>query len=95
MAELVPLGNRVVVERMPAEEVSTGGIVLPGSTEKPNQGVVIAVGPGRTQDDGKIQGMSVKKGEKVLFGKYAGNDVKLEGTEYLIMSEDDILGIIK
>jgi len=95
MASIVPLNDRVVVERLEAEEKTSSGIVLPGSaSEKPDMGVVISVGGGKTADNGAKVAMTVKKGDKVIFGKYSGQTVKLDGTEYLIMREDDILGIV-
>jgi len=94
--KLTPLGDRLLVERLEAEEKTAGGIVLPDTAkEKPIQGKVIAVGEGRRNDDGKIVPMSVKKGDKILFGKYSGSEVKLDGKEYLIMKEDDVLAILE
>ena len=91
-----PLDDRVVVEPLEAEETTAGGIVLPDTAkEKPMQGEVVAVGPGRTLEDGKLQKMEVKKGDRILFGKYSGTEVKIEGDEYLIMREDDVLAILK
>ena len=91
-----PLGNRVVIEPTESEEqMSTGGIFIPDTAkEKPQEGEVVAVGPGKRLDNGSIQDMGVKKGDKILFSKYGGTDVKIDGTDYLIMREDDILGII-
>jgi chaperonin GroES len=94
--KLTPLGDRLLVERLEAEEKTAGGIVLPDTAkEKPIQGKVIAVGEGRRNDDGKIVPMSVKKGDKILFGKYSGSEVKLDAKEYLIMKEDDVLAILE
>lgn len=94
--KLEPLGDRIVVERLEAEEKSPGGIVLPDTAkEKPKQGKVVAVGPGKLTDEGKRREMSVKVGDKVLFASYAGTEVTVDGREYLIMSEDDVLAIIK
>ena len=94
--KLVPLGDRLLVERLEAEEKTAGGIVLPDTAkEKPIQGKVIAVGEGRRTEDGKLVPMQVKKGDKILFGKYSGTEVKLGGEEYLIMKEDDVLGIVQ
>jgi len=91
-----PLGDRVIVKPLEAEEKTKGGIVLPDTAkEKPQEGEVIAVGTGRRLDDGKIAPLEVKKGDKVLYGKYAGTEVKLDGEEHLIMREEDILAIIK
>ncbi|MBM4034993.1 MAG: co-chaperone GroES [Planctomycetes bacterium] len=94
--KLVPLGDRLLVERLEAEEKTAGGIVLPDTAkEKPIQGKVIAVGEGRRNEEGKLVPMQVKKGDKILFGKYSGTEVKLEGEEYLIMKEDDVLAIVQ
>ncbi|HLX54523.1 MAG TPA: co-chaperone GroES [Aquella sp.] len=95
MATLKPLHDRVVVERVEAEEKTASGIVLPGAAaEKPDMGVVVAVGAGKKLDNGSTQAMSVKSGDKVLFGKYSGQVVKQDGKELLVMREDDILAII-
>ena len=94
--KLIPLGDRVLVERTEAEEKSAGGIVLPDSAkEKPIQGKVVAVGEGRRNEDGKVIPLQVKKGDRILFGKYAGTEVKVDGNEYLIMKEDDVLAILE
>ena len=94
--KLTPLGDRLLVERLEAEEKSAGGIVLPDSAkEKPIQGKVVAVGEGRIGDDGKLIALQVKKGDRILFGKYAGTEVKLDGDEYLIMKEEDVLAILE
>ncbi|KFD42324.1 molecular chaperone GroES [Peptococcaceae bacterium SCADC1_2_3] len=91
-----PLGERVVVKALPGEEVTKGGIVLPDTAkEKPQEGEVIAVGPGRLLDNGTRVTIDLKVGDKVLFSKYAGNEVKLDDVEYLIMRESDILGVIE
>ena len=93
--KLKPLADRVVVEAAPAEEMSSGGILLPDTAqEKPQQGTVVAVGPGKINDSGKEVAMSVKKGDKILYGKYSGTEFAFEGTEYLIMRESDILAIL-
>jgi chaperonin GroES len=93
--KLKPLADRVVVESAPVEEMSTGGIILPDTAqEKPQQGTVAAVGPGKVNDSGKEVAMSVKKGDKILYGKYSGTEFAFEGTEYLIMRESDILAIL-
>ena len=91
-----PLGDRVLVKRSDEEETTAGGIVLPGSAaEKPSQGEVLAVGPGRVLDSGETQEVSVKVGDGIVFGQYAGsNTVKVDGEELLILSEGDILGTI-
>lgn len=91
-----PLDDRVVVEPTETEEKTAGGIVLPDTAkEKPRQGKVVAVGPGKLLDNGKRSGMLVKKGDVVLFGKYAGSDVRVGETEYKIMHETDILGLVE
>jgi len=92
-----PLADRVVVKRLEEEEAkSPGGIIIPDTAkEKPQKGIVVAVGPGRIDDNGNRVPMEVKVGDKVLFAKYAGSEVKIEGEEYLIMREDDILAIIE
>ena len=90
-----PLFDRIVIKRMEEEKVSAGGIVIPDSaTEKPIKGEVVAVGPGKALDNGSHRAPSVKVGDKVLFGKYSGTEVKLDGTEYLIAKEDDIFAIL-
>jgi chaperonin GroES len=94
--KLKPLEDRVVVKPNEAETKTTGGIVIPDSAkEKPLMGKVIAVGPGKMLDTGKTAGMSVKKNDVVLFGKYGGSDVEIDGTEYKILHESEILGIIE
>ena len=91
-----PLHDRVVVRRQEEEATSAGGIVIPDSAaEKPAQGEVVAIGPGKMLENGQIHPLAVKKGQKVLFGKYAGTEVKLEGSEYIVMREDDIMGVIE
>jgi len=91
-----PLQDRVIVERIDEEEKTAGGIIIPDTAkEKPQEGKVIAVGKGKLSDDGKVIPLSVKAGDKILFTKYAGSEVKLNGNEYLIMREDDILGIVE
>jgi chaperonin GroES len=92
MAKIEPLGDRVVIKPTPREEVSKGGIVLPDTAkEKPQEGKIIAVGPGRVTEDGNRIAMEVKKGDKVLYSKYAGTEFKLDGEELIIMREGDIL----
>ncbi|MGB0722010.1 MAG: co-chaperone GroES [Gammaproteobacteria bacterium] len=91
-----PLHDRVVVKRLEEERVSAGGIVIPDSaTEKPSQGEIIACGNGKITDSGDVRPLDVKVGDKVLFGKYAGNEVKLEGEEVLVMREEDIMAVIE
>jgi chaperonin GroES len=93
MAKIEPLGDRVVIRPIPKEEVSKGGIVLPDTAkEKPQEGKIIAVGPGRLTEEGNRIAMDVKKGDKVLYSKYAGTEFKLDGEEVIIMREGDILG---
>jgi chaperonin GroES len=90
-----PLHDRVIVKRLEEERKSAGGIVIPDTAaEKPDQGEVIAVGPGKRTEEGKLLPMAVKVGERVLFGKYSGTAVKMEGTEYLVMREEDLMGVI-
>lgn len=89
-----PLHDRVVVRRLEEEKVSAGGIVLPDSAkEKPAEGEIVAVGPGKASDAGTLIAMTVKVGDKVLFGKYAGQEVKVDGEELLVMREDDIIAV--
>ena len=91
-----PLHDRVVVRRLEEERTSAGGIVIPDTAaEKPSRGEVIAVGPGKLLENGQVRPLGVKTGDKVLFGKYAGSEVKLSGKEYIVMREDDIMGIIE
>ncbi len=91
-----PLHDRIIVKRLEEEETTKGGIIIPDSAkEKPMEGEVIAVGGGKKTDDGKIIKMDVKAGDRVLFSKYAGTEVKIDDVEHLIMREDDILGIIE
>jgi chaperonin GroES len=90
-----PLADRILVKRLDAAEEKRGGIIIPDTAkEKPQQGEVIAVGPGKLADDGKRVPLEVQKGAKVLLGKYAGTEVKIDGQEYIILREDDILGIV-
>ncbi len=90
-----PLNDRVIVKRIEEEKKSAGGIVIPDTAaEKPSQGEVVACGPGKTDDSGKTVKMGVKSGDRVLFGKYSGQEFKLEGQDYLHMREDDIIGIV-
>ena len=92
---LKPLADRVIVKPSEAEEKTKGGIILPDTAkEKPIEGTVIAIGPGKTADDGKLVKPEVKVGDKVLYGKYSGTEVTVEGEEYLIMRESDIFAII-
>lgn len=94
MVKIKPLGNRVVVQRSKAQ-TSKGGILLPDSAqERPREGQVIAAGPGKINESGQLEPISVKVGDRVLFGSYAGTEVKHDEEEYLILSEDDLLGIL-
>lgn len=91
-----PLQDRILVERLEEEQTTKGGIIIPDTAkEKPSEGLVVAVGKGKVGDDGKQRPLDVKKDDRILFGKYAGTDIKIEGEEYLIMREDDVLGIIE
>jgi chaperonin GroES len=91
-----PLQDRVIVKRVAEEEKTKGGIIIPDSAkEKPVEGLVIAAGRGKVGDDGKLRELDVKKGDRVLFGKYAGTEIKIEGQEHLILREDDILGVLE
>jgi chaperonin GroES len=91
-----PLHDRVVVRRIEAEERTKGGIIIPDTAkEKPQEGEVIAVGPGARDENGKVQALDVKEGDRILFGKWSGTEVKLDGEELLIMKESDIMGIIE
>lgn len=91
-----PLQDRVIVKRIEEEEKTKGGIIIPDTAkEKPMEGKVIAVGKGKVLEDGKIHPLDVRAGDRVLFGKYAGTEVKIDGEEHLIMREDDILGVIE
>jgi chaperonin GroES len=93
---VTPLGDKVLIRRLEAEEKTAGGIILPDTAkEKPKEGKVIAVGSGKLLDDGKRSPFQVKKGDRVLFSSYAGTEVKIEGEDYLLMPEEDILAIIK
>ena len=95
-ANIRPLGDRVLVQRVEAEEKTAGGILLPDTAkEKPKEGKVVAIGTGKTLDNGQRSTFSVKVGDRVLFASYAGTEVKAVGTEYLVMREDDILGVIE
>jgi chaperonin GroES len=94
--KLRPLNDRIIVQRVEQERKTAGGIVIPDTaTEKPSMGVVIAVGPGKKDENGKLVPTSLKAGEKVLFGKYSGQEFKMDGKDYLHMREDDIIGIVE
>ncbi len=92
-----PLQDRIIVERVEEETKTAGGIIIPDtvSKEKPQEGKVIAAGKGKVTAEGKVLPLDVKEGDRVLFGKYAGSEIKIDGSEYLIMREDDILGIVE
>jgi len=94
---LQPLGDRIIVKALDAEEITKGGIVLPDSAkEKPHEGEIVAVGKGKVTEDGKLQAMEVKKGDRVLYGKYSGSEITTaKGEELLIMREEDVLAIVK
>ena len=90
-----PLHDRVIIKRVEEETKTSGCIVLPGSAaEKPSQGVVLAVGPGKALDNGQVRALDVKVGDKVLFGKYSGTEVKVDGEEVIVMREEDIMGVL-
>ena len=94
-AKVKPLHDRVIVKRVDEEEKTAGGIIIPDAAkEKPQEGMVVAVGSGK-REDGKVLALDVKAGDKVLFGKYSGTEIELDGDEHLIMREDDILGIVE
>ncbi len=91
-----PLGDRVLIKRVAEEEKTKGGIIIPDTAkEKPQEGKVIAVGKGKRNDDGKVTPLDVKAGDRILFGKYSGSEIRLDGDEHLIVREEDILGIIE
>jgi len=91
-----PLQDRIIVKRIHEEEKTSGGIIIPDTAkEKPQEGKVVAVGKGRVGDDGKVIALDLKKGDRILFGKYSGSEVKIDGTEYLIMREEDVLGVVE
>lgn len=94
--KLRPLHDRVIIKRMEEERVSAGGIVIPdAATEKPIKGEVIAVGNGKILEDGKVRPIGVKAGDKVMFGKYSGTEVKVDGQELLVMREEDLIAVIE
>jgi chaperonin GroES len=94
--KLRPLQDRIVVKRVAEETTTKGGIIIPDTAkEKPAEGKVIAVGNGKVADDGKRIALEIKEGDRILFGKYSGTEVKIDGEEYLIMREDDVLGVIE
>jgi len=96
MDKIRPLGDRILVKRIKEEEKTLGGIIIPDTAkEKPQEGKVVAVGKGKKTDEGKVIALDVKAGDRILFGKYSGSEIKLEGEEHLILREDDILGILE
>ena len=91
-----PLADRILVKRLDGEEKTKGGIIIPDSAkEKPQEGEVIAVGNGKKLDDGKVQAMDLKVGDRILFGKYSGTEIKLDGEDHLILREDEVLGVVE
>ncbi|HEY8549458.1 MAG TPA: co-chaperone GroES [Vicinamibacterales bacterium] len=91
-----PLHDRIIVQRLEEEEQRIGGIIIPDTAkEKPQQGKVIAAGKGKTKDDGKVLPLDVKEGDTILFGKYSGQEIKIDGEEYLIMREDEVLAVLE
>jgi chaperonin GroES len=91
-----PLQDRILVKRIAEEETTKGGIIIPDSAkEKPQEGKIVAVGKGKLSDDGKVTPLDVKKGDKILFSKYAGTEINIEGEEHLIIREDDVLGVVE
>lgn len=93
--KLTPLNDRVLVKRLDSEEKTASGLYIPDTAqEKPSKGQVVAVGPGKATDDGKVIAMTVKEGDSVLFSKYAGTEIQIDGVEHLVMREDDILAVI-
>jgi len=95
-AKIRPLQDRLIVERIEQDEKTASGLIIPDTAkEKPQQGKVVAVGKGRVREDGTVQPLDLKKGDKILFGKYSGTEIKIDGHEYLIMREDDVLGVVE
>jgi chaperonin GroES len=96
MTKIIPLQDRLIVRRLDSEEKTSGGLYIPDSAkEKPQQGEVVAVGKGKVKEDGTVIPMDIKKGDKILFGKYSGSEIKLDGEELLIMREDEVLGVLE
>ena len=96
MAKIKPLGDRILIKPLKAEEKTKGGIILPDTAkEKPQEGKVVAIGKGRTLESGKIEPLEVKVGNKVLYGKYSGTEIKIDGEEHLIVKEEDVLAIVQ
>ncbi len=91
-----PLQDRILIKRVDKEERTSGGIIIPDTAkEKPQEGEVVAVGNGKRLEDGKVQPLDVKKGDRILFGKYSGSEIKIDGVEHLILREDEVLGILE
>jgi chaperonin GroES len=96
MASVRPLGDRILVKRVESETKTKGGIIIPDTAkEKPQEGLVVSVGPGAVREDGGRRELMVKTGDRILFAKYAGTEVKIEGTDHLILSESDVLGVLE
>jgi chaperonin GroES len=96
MDKIRPLGDRILVKRIKEEEKTKGGIIIPDTAkEKPQEGKVVAVGKGKKTEEGKVIALDVKAGDRILFGKYSGSEIKLEGEEHLILREDDVLGVLE
>jgi chaperonin GroES len=94
--KLTPLHDRIVVKRIAESETTRGGIIIPDTAkDKPQEGEVVAVGKGKSNEEGKVTPLDVKSGDRILFGKYAGTEIKIEGEEYLIMREEEVLGILE
>ena len=94
--KIKPLQDRLIVQRIDEEETTKGGIIIPDTAkEKPLEGKVVAVGKGKNLDDGSVRPLEVKEGDRILFGKYSGTEIKLEGEDYLILREDDVLGVVE
>jgi chaperonin GroES len=93
--KIKPLNDRIIVKRLEEEQKTAGGIIIPDTAkEKPQEGEVVAVGPGKRDDDGNRMALEVKEGDRILFGKYAGTEIKIDGEEHVFMREDDILGVL-
>jgi chaperonin GroES len=96
MMKFSPLQDRILIRRIDSEQKTAGGIIIPGTAqEKPQQGEVVAVGGGKRNEDGKVQPVDLKKGDRILFGKYSGSEIKLDGIEHLILREEEVLGVLE
>ena len=96
MKKFRPLQDRLLVKRIENEQTTSGGIIIPDTAkEKPQEGEVVAVGNGKRLDDGKVQPMDIKKGDRILFGKYSGSEIKIDGEEHLILREEEVLGVLE